>query len=108
WRLIDIAVAVDGTLTYTLRKDKLRTQTRREGRYLLRSNLTRGNPAEIWELYMQLVQIEEAFRNLKGDLALRPVHHQLENRIEAHIFISFIAYCLHCTLRHRLRLKAPG
>jgi len=57
---------------------------------------------------MQLSQVEEAFKNLKGDLAVRPVYHQLEKRIEAHIFIAFLAYCVQATLRHRLRLHAPG
>jgi len=55
-----------------------------------------------------LTQIEEAFKNLKGDLAVRPIFHQLEKRIEAHIFVAFLAFCLHATLRHKLRLRAPG
>lgn len=108
WRLVEVAVAADGALSYALRKDKLREVTRREGRYLLRSNLSAEDPAQIWRLYMLLVQVEEAFKNLKGDLAVRPIHHQLEHRIEAHIFIAFLAFCLHATLRHKLRLKAPG
>jgi transposase len=108
WRLVNIDVAPEGTLSYSLNRNKLREVTRREGRYLLRSNLCSEDPARIWRLYMLLVQVEEAFKNLKGDLSLRPVHHQLEERIEAHIFISFLAFCLHATLRHKLRLKAPG
>ena len=52
--------------------------------------------------------MEEAFRNLKGDLAIRPIHHQLERRIEAHIFLAFLAYCLHVTLRQLARAHAPG
>jgi transposase len=108
WRLVEIAVAADGALSYALRKDKLREVIRREGRYLLRSNLSTEDPAQIWRLYMLLVQVEEAFKNLKGDLAVRPIHHQLKRRIEAHIFIAFLAFCLHATLRHKLRLKAPG
>jgi hypothetical protein len=55
-----------------------------------------------------LVQVEEAFKNLKGDLALRPIYHQKEERIEAHIFVAFLAYCLHVTLRQMLRAHAPG
>jgi transposase len=108
WRLVDIAVSPEGSLTCHLRKDKLREVTRREGRYLLRSNLDADNPAEIWKLYMRLTQVEEAFKNLKGDLAVRPIHHQGEKRIEAHIFVAFLAFCLHATLRHKLRRKAPG
>jgi hypothetical protein len=57
---------------------------------------------------MQLTQVEEAFKNLKGDLASRPVYHQKESRIEAHIFVAFLAYCLHATLRRWLRDLAPG
>ena len=108
WRLVDIAVAEDGTLSYALRQDKLREALRREGRYLLRSNLCAEDPAQIWQLYMLLTQVEEAFKNLKGDLAVRPIFHQLEHRIEAHLFVAFLAFCIHATLRHQLRRKAPG
>jgi hypothetical protein len=75
---------------------------------LLRTNLTEQDPVKIWEYYLQLVVVEEAFKNLKGDLAIRPIHHQLEARIEAHIFIAFLAYCLHATLGFRLKALAPG
>ena len=57
---------------------------------------------------MLLVAVEEAFKNLKGDLAIRPVFHQLEARVEAHVFIAFLAYCLHVTLARRLHALAPG
>ena len=98
----------DEPFRFSLRKDKLRKARRREGRYLLRTNLVGRDPAEMWEFYTQLVHVEEAFKNLKGDLALRPIHHQKEHRIEAHIFVAFMAYALHVTLRHRLRSLAPG
>ena len=55
-----------------------------------------------------MVAVEEAFKNLKGDLAIRPVFHQLEARVEAHVFIAFLAYCLHVTLTRRLHALAPG
>jgi transposase len=55
-----------------------------------------------------LVAVEEAFKTLKGDLAIRPIFHQRAHRIEAHIFIAFLAYCLHVTLGHRLKHLAPG
>jgi len=93
---------------FKLHKDKLREVFKREGRYLLRTNLEEKDPAKVWEFYLQLVEVEEAFKNLKGDLAIRPIHHQLERRIEAHIFVCFLAYCLQVTLRHQLRAKAPG
>jgi transposase len=99
----------EAKLTFTLHKDKLRQMRQREGRYLLRTNITGGRTAEeLWQFYIQLTEVEAAFKNLKGDLALRPIHHQLEQRIEALIFISFLAYCLHVTLRRRLRDLAPG
>ena len=109
WRLIDIDVAPDqATFTFTLNRDKLRQARRREGRYLLRSNLCGRDPAELWQFYIQLVEVEAAFKNLKDDLQLRPIYHQLEPRIEAHIFVAFLAYCLHVTLRARLKPLAPG
>jgi transposase len=109
WRLLAIKVAKDSaTFSYRLDRDKLRQARRREGRYLLRTNLTDDDPARLWGLYLQLVSIEEAFRNLKGDLAIRPIFHQDQARIEAHIFIAFLAYCLHVTLDRRLHALAPG
>jgi hypothetical protein len=62
----------------------------------------------LWQYYIQLVAVEQAFKNLKGDLAIRPVFHQDEHRIEAHIFIAFLAYCLQVTLQRRLHALAPG
>ena len=87
---------------------RLRVVRRREGRYLLRSNLTDRAPGELWTCYMQLVQVEEAFKNLKGDLGVRPVFHQKMERVEAHILVAFIAYTLHVCLRQRLRAVAGG
>ena len=96
------------TFTVALRKDKLRAVRRREGRYLLRSNLTGEDPAALWQYYIQLTEIEQAFKELKSDLAIRPIYHQRDERIEAHIFVAFIAYCLQVTLKHRLKVLAPG
>jgi len=109
-RLIHPSVAeTEAKLCFTLRKDKLRQARKREGRYLLRTNITSGrSAAELWQFYIQLTEVEAAFKQLKDDLALRPIYHQLEHRIAAHIFISFLAYCLHVTLRRRLRELAPG
>src|SRR5205085_9507604 len=94
--------------SFDLNRQKLREVRRREGRYLLRSNLRGKDPAHLWQFYMQLVEIEAAFKNLKDDLGLRPIYHQLEQRIEAHVFVAFMAYCLHVTLRARLRPLASG
>jgi len=111
WRLVKVEIAEAEpapSFKFWLQKQKLRQVRRREGRYLLRSNLTQEQPAQLWHLYIQLTQVEEAFKNLKGDLALRPLFHQKEARIEAHIFVAFLAYCLHVTLRRWLRDLAPG
>jgi transposase len=109
WRLVQIEVAEKAaSFTYRLNREKLRSVRRREGRYLLRTNLTESDPAHVWSLYLQLVAVEEAFKNLKGDLAVRPIFHQKEKRVEAHIFVSFLSYCLHVTLGQRLRTLAPG
>ncbi len=93
---------------FSLQKDKLRTTRRREGRYLLRSNLTDSDPASLWRHYILLTEIEQAFKELKHDLAIRPIHHQKDERIEAHIFVAFISYCLQVTLKHRAKSLAPG
>ena len=109
WRLVDVKVdKASAGFTFALNRNKLRTIRRREGRYLLRTNLTESDPATLWQYYIQLVAVEEAFKTLKADLAIRPVFHQQERRIEAHIFIAFLAYCLYVTLQRRLHALAPG
>jgi transposase len=97
-----------GQLTFRLDRAKLRTVRQREGRYLLRTNLSADNPELLWRCYMQLVFVEEAFRTLKGDLGLRPIYHHKADRIEAHLFVAFLAYCLSITLRQRLKALAGG
>src|SRR3981081_4065100 len=109
WRLVDIeADNQPPRCVFSLNRKKLRKTRRRKGRYLLRTNLTDNDPAQLWQYYIQLVAVEEAFRNLKGDLAIRPLFHKHECRIEAHIFIAFLAYCIHVTLTRRLHALAPG
>ena len=109
WRLVETEVDdKTGKLTFSLDRKKLRKVRRREGRYLLRTNLTDDDPAKLWHYYVQLVAVEEAFKTLKGDLAIRPVFHHDEKRIEAHIFVAFLAYCLQITLTRRLHGLAPG
>jgi hypothetical protein len=109
WRLVEIDMDTESSMFIdTLNRAKLRQARRREGRYLLRTNLTENDPALVWQYYIQLVAVEQAFQNLKGDLAIRPVFHQDERRIEAHIFIAFLAYGLQVTLQRRLHALAPG
>src|SRR6202166_1538881 len=109
WRLIDIDIdPKKAAFSFALNRDKLRQARQREGRYLLRTNLSGKDPGELWRFYIQLVEVEAAFKTLKDDLQLRPIYHQLEQRVEAHIFVAFLAYCLHVTLRARLKPLAPG
>jgi Transposase DDE domain len=114
YRLMDIRVpakdeAVNAqSFTFSIRRDKLRKARRHEGNYLLRSNLTGESPEKLWQFYIQLTEVEQAFKELKSDLAIRPIHHQKDERIEAHIFVAFVAYCLQATLKQRLRTLAPG
>ena len=109
WRLAIIEVDAQGAgFRFRLDRDKLRQVRRREGRYLLRTTLDESDPVRLWTYYLQLVQVEEAFRTLKGDLAIRPIHHQREQRIAAHVFIAFLAYCLYVTLGRQLAALAPG
>jgi transposase len=93
---------------FSLNKTKLKEAEMRDGHYLLRSNLVAEDPAVLWERYMQLTQIEAAFKDLKSDLGIRPIHHQKADRVEAHIFVAFLAYCLNVTLKKRLQAYAPG
>ncbi len=109
WRLVDVVVDPrTPTFTYRLNRARLKQVRRREGRYLLRTNLTETDPVKLWTYYLQLVQVEEAFRTLKSDLAIRPIFHQVEPRIEAHVLLAFLAYCLYVTLSRMLKPLASG
>ena len=107
-KCVDITVPPQGSrvtlenFNYSLNRDNYTKMLFRDGMYLLRTNLTETDPNVIWQRYILLTQIEAAFKNLKSDLAVRPVHHQLEHRVEAHIFVAVMAYCLMVTLRHKL------
>jgi hypothetical protein len=114
WTLLDIRLpeprqaVTPGTFAFSLNRHKLRQTRRGEGTYLLRTNLTADNPEDLWKQYIVLTEVEQAFKEIKHDLGIRPVYHQKDERIEAHIFVSFIAYCLQVTLKQRARAKAPG
>ncbi|GJQ47892.1 MAG: hypothetical protein HS127_09460 [Planctomycetia bacterium] len=81
---------------------------RREGLYLLRSNMQAASPETVWESCLLLTRIEQASKDLKGDLSIRPIWRQREKSIEAHIFVSFLAYCINTTLRDLVRRRAAG
>lgn len=114
WYLVKIKTPKTGqpvtaeTFQFHWQRAKLRLTRQREGRYLLRSNLTETDPAHLWQMYLLLAEVEAAFKSLKTDLHLRPNYHQKDCRIEAHIFVAFMAYCMHVTLKGRLRGLAPG
>lgn len=114
WDLVDIVLpqarepVTAETFTFGLNRKKLRQARRSEGTYLLRTNLTAEHPEELWKQYMILTEVEQAFKELKNDLDIRPVYHQRDDRIEAHIFVSFLSYCLQVTLKQRAKAKAPG
>ena len=94
--------------TCKLDSERLRSARRRAGRSLLRSNRTDTDPEKLWTMCLQLTQVEQAFKDRKGDLSVRPIHQQKDRRIEAHIMVSFSAYCVPVTLREKLRRQAPG
>ena len=100
--------ASTASLEYRLDRQRLRQVRRREGRYLLRTNLTAGEPTQLWTFYIQLTEVEQAFKEIKHDLAIRPIFHKTEARIEAHIFVAFLAYCLQVTRKAKLRPLAGG
>jgi transposase len=113
-KCVDLTIPPQGgrvtpeNFSYSLNRDTYKKMILRDGMYLLRTNLTEMNPDVIWKRYVLLTQVEAAFKSLKSDLAVRPVYHQLEHRVEAHIFVAFLAYCLMITLRQKLRRHASG
>lgn len=113
-KCVDLTIPVQGSrvapedFCYTLNRDTYKKMILRDGMYLLRTNLTETEPDVIWRRYVLLTQVEAAFKSLKSDLAIRPVYHQLEHRVDAHIFVAFLAYCLMVTLRQKLSFHAPG
>ena len=115
WKMISLTIpkadeeVTPETFRWSLDWERIReARAKDEGTYLLRTNLEECDPKTLWRKYMIQGEIEYAFRELKGDLGLRPVYHQLEDRIEAHIFTSFMALCLLTTLRALAREHAPG
>ena len=96
------------SLEFSLDRERLRQVRRTDGRYVLRTNLTAQQPEALWTFYIQLTEVEQAFKEIKHDLAIRPIFHKTEERIEAHIFVAFLAYCLQVTLKARLRAVAGG
>jgi hypothetical protein len=93
---------------YTLNDDAHHEAMERDGSYILRSNANQADATTMWSMYMQLVWIESAFKSMKSDLAIRPIFHQVQPRVEAHLFVAFMGYCLMAALRKHLEPAAPG
>ncbi len=97
-----------GEFDYKFEADKYRKMIYRDGMYFLRTNQTGKDGAELWQEYMLQCNVEQAFKELKSDLGVRPVYHHKEERVDAHVFVAFMSYCLQVTLRHKLRASACG
>jgi transposase len=107
WPYLKISVQ-DLHLHWRWDRHALRLAASRDGAYLLRTNLEAGDPAELWTQYVQLTEVEAVFRALKSDLAIRPIWHFSPKRVEAHIMVAFLGYCLWVCLKHKLKASAPS
>lgn len=107
WRYVNVEWK-DARLSWRWDRDALRRASRRDGAYLLRTNLRESDPAVLWRQYVQLTEVEAAFRALKSDLAIRPIWHFTPKRVEAHVMVAFLGYCLWVCLKAKLRATAPG
>ena len=90
-------------LRWKLIEERRAWRDAREGAYLLRTNLKEERPEALWKKYLQLTEAEAAFRALKSELAIRPIFHQKESRVKAHILVAFLGYALWVTFRHLLK-----
>ena len=113
-KCVDIQLPPEGkkvspkNFKYRFNRQAYRQMIHRDGKYFLRTNQTGKHPVELWEQYMLQTRVEQSFKELKSDLSIRPIHHHLESRVDAHIFIAFMSYCLQTTLRQKLKHSAPG
>ena len=94
-------------LFWEIKQDRQDWRSQREGAYMLRTNLQAGKAEDLWSKYMQLTEAEASFRALKSELSIRPLFHQLEPRVKAHVMVAFLGYALWVTLKHRLRATPP-
>jgi transposase len=91
---------------WQIREERKTWRTAREGAYLLRTNLQADTAEQLWSKYMQLTEAEASFRALKSELSIRPLFHQLEARVKAHVMVAFLGYALWVTLKHLLQGRA--
>src|SRR5450432_3590759 len=94
-------------LSWQMKPDRKSWRESREGAYLLRTNLKAETAEELWSKYMQLTEAEASFRALKSELSIRPLFHQLEPRVKAHVMVAFLGYALWVTLKHLLKCRPP-
>ncbi len=103
---ISLREAAEGVrLFWQMREDRRRWHESREGAYLLRTNLQAETPEELWSKYMQLTEAEASFRALKSELSIRPLFHQKEPRVKAHVMVAFLGYAHWVTLKHLLKRR---
>jgi hypothetical protein len=107
WRYVKIELQ-ELRLSWQWDRHALRLAASRDGAYLLRTNLEGSDPARLWTQYIQLTEVEAVFRALKSDLAIRPIWHFTPKRIEAHLMVAFLGYCLWVCLKHKLKASAPS
>jgi transposase len=107
WSYVEVTWQ-DSKLTWHWDRDALRLAQQRDGAYLLRTNLTEHTPEALWKMYVQLTEVEAVFRALKGDLAIRPIWHWTSQRVEAHVMVAFLGYCLWICLKQKLKAAAPA
>ena len=93
-------------LRWAIKEDRKLWRELREGAYMLRTNCQAGTAEELWSRYMQLTEAEASFRALKSELSIRPLFHQLESRVKAHVMVAFLGYALWVTLKHLLKRRA--
>jgi transposase len=97
-----------GKLSWQWDRLALRLAQHRDGAYLLRTNLEDHSPEALWRMYVQLTEVEAVFRALKSELAIRPIWHWVGPRVEAHVMVAFLGYCLWVCLKQKLKAAAPG
>jgi transposase len=105
---VDLRDTSEGVrLFWQLKEGHQKWRESREGTYLLRTNLQAASAEELWSKYMQLTEAEASFRALKSELSIRPLFHQKEPRVKAHVMVAFLGYALWVTLKHLLKRRAP-
>jgi transposase len=103
---ISLSDTADGVrLIWQIKEDRKNWRESREGAYLLRTNLQADTAEQLWSKYMQLTEAEASFRALKSELSIRPLFHQLESRVKAHVMVAFLGYALWVTLKHLLKRR---